>query len=68
MLVVLSFLGCRGSRNQVPPPITSVGTVIGKTPVIGLILICTDGKNVWQHESLVKPDNVLDWPPNEVCQ
>lgn len=52
------------------PPVTAPanGTVVGKTPVIGLILVCTDGRRDWQVTNLVHADVVSDWPPKDTCQ
>ena len=40
-------------------------TVVEKTPVVGYVLICSDGSTQY---ALAHADDVADWPPSEVCQ
>lgn len=49
------------------PVVTPTAMVVGKTPVIGYMLVCTDGSVTWTKTALANGSDPNDWPPKEQC-
>ena len=49
------------------PAVTPTPKIVGKTPVIGYMLVCTDGTVTWTKTALANGSDPNDWPPKEQC-
>lgn len=57
-----------------PPTATPVvvvprgqGTVVGRTPVVGYVLVCSSERVIWRVYALAVANDTLGWPPVEQC-
>ena len=77
--LLMFFAGYGNGMNaptgaQLTPAVTTpaatmgAGTPVGRTPVVGYIIVCQNESGTWLHPSLVNANDVADWPPQEVCQ
>lgn len=43
------------------------GTVVARTPVVGYLLTCSNGRVTWRVYALAIANDVAGWPPTEEC-
>lgn len=58
------LINCTNPSSSKQPVVYNI---LGRTPVVGYILICSDGSKQFQAYALAHADDIEDWPPVESC-